>query len=231
MNDSEKFEVFAGWACLKDDFHLRVAKKYGPENTLFSFWLESLRAIIQHLDKKHVALDVGCHYGSASFWLSQHFTEVHSFDVNLDIARCCKTNMHHFLMNNVKVHPYGLGDREGTYSLSLPDKYSLKYGIKYEEYTQEYSDNGYVKTLDSLNFQTVDFIKLDVEGFEQKVINGGLKTIDRCSPLIMYENSGFGKRYGSDKSVISILAPLGYEIVDEHPYNKDLIIKRVKNGR
>ena len=34
-----------------------------------------------------------------------------------------------------------------------------------------------VKTLDSFNLKNIGFIKIDVEGFEEKVIRGGLLTI------------------------------------------------------
>ncbi len=44
------------------------------------------------------------------------------------------------------------------------------------------------KKLDSYNLEKFDILKIDVEGSELKVINGGIQTIKKCKPrLIMME--------------------------------------------
>jgi hypothetical protein len=43
------------------------------------------------------------------------------------------------------------------------------------------------KRLDSLNLRP-DIIKIDVEGSESRVIQGGLATIEACRPIIMAES-------------------------------------------
>jgi len=65
----------------------------------------------------------------------------------------------------------------------------------------------YGTTLDSFNFDTVDFIKIDVEQGELEVIKGSLKTIEKTKPVIMFEN----KRNEND-SVSDILSEKGYKI-------------------
>ncbi len=44
-----------------------------------------------------------------------------------------------------------------------------------------------IKVLDEFNFQDVDLIKVDVEGYEGKVLRGAKNTILRCEPLIICE--------------------------------------------
>ena len=44
-----------------------------------------------------------------------------------------------------------------------------------------------IETLDSYNFQEVDIIKIDVEGFEYDVMLGAKNTIDRCRPVVQVE--------------------------------------------
>lgn len=44
-----------------------------------------------------------------------------------------------------------------------------------------------VNTLDSYNFENVDIIKVDVEGYEFPVLKGGEQTIRRCRPIVQLE--------------------------------------------
>jgi hypothetical protein len=44
-----------------------------------------------------------------------------------------------------------------------------------------------VKTLDSYNFDKVDFIKIDVEGYEPEVLEGAKQLINRHRPIIFFE--------------------------------------------
>jgi FkbM family methyltransferase len=44
-----------------------------------------------------------------------------------------------------------------------------------------------VRTIDSYNFESVDAIKIDVEGSELLVIQGAKDTIDRCRPSVQVE--------------------------------------------
>jgi hypothetical protein len=46
-----------------------------------------------------------------------------------------------------------------------------------------------VLELDMFEFENVDYIKIDVEGFERKVLRGAAKTIERYSPLIVLEQN------------------------------------------
>ena len=43
------------------------------------------------------------------------------------------------------------------------------------------------RTLDSFNLNNIDFIKIDVDGFEVKVLGGAIETITRNNPAINIE--------------------------------------------
>ena len=66
-----------------------------------------------------------------------------------------------------------------------------------------------VRPLDSFNFDRLDFIKIDVEGFEIEVLRGGLSTLSRHHPVIFVE-------VGSSRAakLIELLKGLNYEIID-----------------
>ena len=80
-----------------------------------------------------------------------------------------------------------------------------------------------VKTLDSFNLKDIGFIKIDVEGFEEKVIRGGLLTIiSNNYPPILFEcwKAGQiiqdGTVFTQEKrdSLFNLLRTLGYEIIE-----------------
>jgi hypothetical protein len=74
-----------------------------------------------------------------------------------------------------------------------------------------------MKTLDSFNLNDVDLIKIDCEGYELFVIQGGIETIKRCRPAIIVEQKpGHGEAYGlSDTEAVSFLKDMGYKLVKE----------------
>ena len=51
-------------------------------------------------------------------------------------------------------------------------------------------------TIDSLELERLDFIKLDIEGYELFALKGAEETIKRCKPLIAFEILSHASNYG-----------------------------------
>lgn len=64
-----------------------------------------------------------------------------------------------------------------------------------------------IKTLDSYNLEP-DLIKIDVEGMEDEVVEGGIETIKKYKPLLVIEHNDIQKLYNTAR----LLVPLGYKI-------------------
>ena len=69
--------------------------------------------------------------------------------------------------------------------------------------------------------QQIDFIKIDVEGFENFVVDGALALIARCQPVIFFEHNekrvtaamdGYYNALTAGESIMTILTGLGYSI-------------------
>jgi FkbM family methyltransferase len=84
-----------------------------------------------------------------------------------------------------------------------------------------------VETLDSYNFGNVSFMKIDVEGFEEKVLRGGTETIARCRPIMYIEDD----RVALSASLRAYIAALGYSIEEHKPllYRSDNFFGLRKN--
>jgi FkbM family methyltransferase len=80
-------------------------------------------------------------------------------------------------------------------------------------------------TLDSLvvqeNLSQVDFLKIDAEGHELQVLEGGEQILNDFKPVIMYENIAASQ--GSNLPVAEFLINRGYELFKYKPYVQALI--------
>jgi FkbM family methyltransferase len=65
-----------------------------------------------------------------------------------------------------------------------------------------------IRTIDSLGLAECRLIKIDVEGFEPRVIRGAAETIRRCRPILYVEND----RAAQQQEVIDLIAAHDYRL-------------------
>lgn len=65
-----------------------------------------------------------------------------------------------------------------------------------------------VRSLDSLELGSCGLLKIDVEGFEPKVLRGARRTIERCRPVIYIEND----RSAQQQEIISLISEMKYRL-------------------
>jgi len=66
-----------------------------------------------------------------------------------------------------------------------------------------------VTTIDSYNFDKIDFIKIDTEGHELYVLEGAINTIEKYKPNIFIEVHP--KELKKEKNAYNFLCDLGYK--------------------
>lgn len=157
-------------------------------------WEEHQHDIIdKYLTKDSICIEAGAHIGTISVKLSKVCKKVYCFEPVINTYNLLKYNMKNNCNHNYELFNKGLGESckiehinwisdEGSGGIGLTNNiYSInknknKIGNKIE-----------VVTIDSLNLDKLDYIKIDVEGYEENIINGGINTIKKCKPIIILE--------------------------------------------
>jgi FkbM family methyltransferase len=164
---------------------------------------------------RRVAVDVGAHVGFWSYYLAMRFETVHSFEPSELFASCFVRNVR---AKNVVLHRAALGEKEGKVDLDITPENT---GATHVREGAEGSIP--MRRLDDFALENVDFVKVDVEGYERRVIEGGRETLLRCKPLVIIEQKEFGSRYGDEQyAAAELLRSLGAVVIAQ--VVKDLIL-------
>lgn len=184
--------------------------------------------ISQHITKDSVVIDVGANAGyfTKIFAKLAPDGKVYSFEpgsyARSIISKVVKVNG----LSNVTILPYGLGDKASAQELHLPVKRSgsLGYGLghigddKRVDARNTMSEKIDIRTLDDFvaenNITRVDFIKIDIEGWELRALEGAHSTISKHRPVLMLEmiDRFLGRAGDSSRKMWDYLKSFGYEI-------------------
>jgi len=168
--------------------------------------------------KFDLCLDIGANYGLISFQLSKKFNNVYSFEIENNVRNCLEQNVKKFNLNNVKIFNFGLGEKEKKVSITGKDSF--------DNHIDEslIKNDCLIKTLDSVNLNDCDFIKIDCEGYEPYIILGAINTIKKFKPVILMESkASFNNRYKlNTNDAIKYLKDLGY--IEFKKFDKDIIM-------
>lgn len=175
--------------------------------------LDTLIALLNHKRLlKGVCIDVGANIGNHSVFFADHFVEVHAFE---PAPRPYALLVHNAgLRRNIHCHNVGLSDRSHLATLTSP-LHNVGQGTLSDTIPEnELHESASVQLvpLDAVNvFQGVDvgLIKIDVEGHELSVLDGGKALIIRTGPVIVFEQQAADITNGTSP-VIDRLRALGY---------------------
>jgi FkbM family methyltransferase len=133
-------------------------------------------------------IDVGANIGDFSLFACRIARRVLAFEPN---PNCREAILHNVLRNGIKnitVFPIGLGDQTETLTLSVATPTSAlgTFGQINAPSTQRIEAH-VLPGDDALGQERPSLIKIDVEGFETRVITGLAQTLTRCRPIILCE--------------------------------------------
>ena len=120
-------------------------------------------ASLEYVKQWRVCLDIGSNIGQWTRPLAKRFKSVVCFEPNPNFRECFEKNIQE---KNVLLWPYGLSNKEHK------AKQDFNSTVLHEE-------DGDIdcRTLDSFGLTNVDFVKIDVDGFEVPLLNGARETL------------------------------------------------------
>lgn len=180
--------------------------------------------INDHISQFRICLDIGAHVGTSALRYRQHFAKTISFEPIPPLFECLQYNTKEF--DNIEIHNVAVSDEDATVKIwanlrntasSVIESHETKKLIdsrwrnsKREDFLEMPSYDVQARSIDSYNFDEVDFIKIDTEGYNIKPLNGMEETLKRCRPVIQLEReiNGVGV---NDTHVF--LKELGYNLI------------------
>ncbi|HEV8082400.1 MAG TPA: FkbM family methyltransferase [Chitinophagaceae bacterium] len=166
----------------------------------------------KHILKGGLIIDIGAHMGLYTLLLNDLFVGGYCFEPAPDTFRALKTNL--FINDLVeKFLPINsaVSETSTVQALKMEGTFS---GVNYLVRNMENAENVAIVSVVSIdNFLTeksekekIHFIKIDTEGNELKVLEGGLQTLKNNSHLILlFENS-------SPTNLIAILSSINFKV-------------------
>jgi len=182
---------------LDDDKHFQKEFRVSGDQ----FDAGSLKMAVKHIDKTRVAIDGGAHYGSWTRTFAGIFDQVIAFEPRNILFECLEANTEYF--DNVERIQKALGHEERNVDIANSKEVnSGTWSIRARKTKNEpHFAKGKIPliTIDSLNLDVLDFLKLDVEGFELYALQGAEETLLRCKPIIHLEDKGHSTSYGINR--------------------------------
>lgn len=169
-------------------------------------------------------IDIGAHIGTTLAPYSRLFAQRIGFEANPDAFTLLRKNM---TENKIEcqLEPVALYDHACRGTIR---QHGSNSGCYY--FTEDPDGPVECRTLDSYAFESVDFLKIDVEGAELAVLTGAKETLLRCKPLVQLECNGLSDRlYGVSRAdILSFLKDLGYVLYAEAGANLFFYVPRLE---
>ena len=196
------------WKALTQQHHTEMRPRFRP-----------------YIPPDGVVMDVGAHAGQYTklFAAMLPHGHVHAFEPGgyaLSLLRRVKSFRR---LSNITIHPYGLGDLSETSVLNVPIKESgsVGFGLSFvgdQKATtrRTAAETIEIRRLDDVvqehRISRVDFIKLDIEGSELRMLVGAKVTLLRFTPTIFVElvDQNLVRRGDSVEALSDFLRDLGY---------------------
>jgi FkbM family methyltransferase len=181
--------------------------RFRPNHFEAEFWLLPFLC-----DRQKTSVDIGANMGHYSYYMAKFSSDVIAFEPNrdlwgdlrrllgsrvqLDSAALSRTSSKAVM--RIDHHNTGVSTIEEKNDLSCVDDVAAVVTREIE-----------TRTLDSFNLSNIAMMKIDVEGHEEAVLEGGRETLRRNQPSLIIESED-RHNAGAPRRIAEFLRDLGY---------------------
>lgn len=169
---------------------------------------------LRHVKQRRHAVDIGAQVGLWSRVMARDFESVTCFEPLPIHIECWKKNVGD--RKNAELYEFALDAEPGELAMSMPPETT---GNTHVATGDENGVTVPARALDSFRLRDIDFLKIDVEGYELPVILGGEFTIRSNRPVIIIEAkpNGNAEKQGYGRfAAIDMLKSWGGQVAWEH---------------
>ncbi len=164
-----------------------------------------LNPVLKMIEDQEVVVQAGGHLGSWPIHLAKHFERVFTFEPDETNFECLRRNVEQY--SHVTAEYGALCDATGFQALYETPKSDGHFLLDQAGTTPTF-------TVDSLGLDRLDFLCLDVEGWEYPALEGAIETIHKFKPVILLEHKESSVVKGRGESLDQIKELLeGYEVL------------------
>jgi FkbM family methyltransferase len=197
-----------------NDFISRLIKQSGVWEPNVSYWIE-------HLSRGGIFLDVGSNIGYCSLVASKKYAKIYSFEPIPENYILLERSLQDNNIQNVEIIKKCVGNSESLELTAFADNMGGTRNIQNTQkqnvsHMKVQSSRVYeVVTLDSFteNIESIDLMKVDVEGHELQVLQGFSKNITKCKNILL-ELSPCSLPVETCIEILNVLKTAGYTIYD-----------------
>ena len=201
-----------GWQFPDFDTHFpKMLKKSVDRGLAPEYQIAVRRRSIELCSKRGTALDIGANVGLWSRDLVDNFAKVIAFEPVAVFRECLEKNV---VGDNFFISPLALGDHDTLATMIITEGNT---GHSHLDPNTLGTGNVQVVKLDNLNMEDVDYIKIDCEGYEYRVLQGAEQTVKRWRPIMVVEqkpHDAYSKDYGQF-AAIALLESWGMIKLDQ----------------
>lgn len=179
--------------------------------------IEPIKKAVSYCTQFRNAIDAGTWVGDSTVLMSSMFDRVIGFEAHPQVHECCEKNLQDRDITNVEVYNLALSNKtrhinllngKSTFSGWVTTKRS-----KPEKVVVHNKQRVKSVTLDSYNYEDIDFIKLDCDSHEGYILAGAEQFFKTNSPVVLIENK---KKILKDRQPDSM--PDAIELLESYGY-------------
>lgn len=165
---------------------------------------------IEGFNSESVFLDIGAHIGVYSLYAASLGHKVLAFEPEaLNYSELCKNIYLNDLSDKIQAYPAAISDMNGLSHLNVLNFMPGRSHHNFNSFVNKkaFKQGAIGFKLDDLKlYPQPDYIKIDVDGFEDKVVKSGRKTLTQCKSILIETNNN---------DIIKSIEEMGFKINDE----------------